>query len=97
LVEHLAATGGPFIWQAMEYISVSQQVGDVSQQLYDREKAAGHVAAPMMGGLHDLLQVTACCTVQACLPSRHCTLCITSRCAPRFILVVGLILDTTVD
>jgi hypothetical protein len=47
----------PFVWQAMEYISVSQQVGDVSQQLYDREKAAGHVAAPMMGGLHELLQV----------------------------------------
>lgn len=63
-----SATGGPFVWQAMEYISVSQQVGDVSQQLYDREKAAGHVAAPMMGGLHDLLQVAACWTAQACLP-----------------------------
>lgn len=41
----------------MEYISVSQQLGDVSQALYDKEKAAGHVAAPMMGGLQELLQV----------------------------------------
>lgn len=41
----------------MEYISVSQQVGDVSTELYEAEKAAGHVTAPMMGGLHELLQV----------------------------------------
>ena len=66
--QHIAATSGLCVWQAMEYISVSQQVGDVSQQLYDREKAAGHVAAPMMGGLHDLLQVTACWAVPFCLP-----------------------------
>lgn len=42
--------------KAMEYISVSQQVGDVSTELYEAEKAAGHVTAPMMGGLHELLQ-----------------------------------------
>jgi EH domain-containing protein 1 len=40
---------------AMEYISVSQQVGDLSHALYDREKGAGHVGEPMMAGIHELL------------------------------------------
>lgn len=81
-IQHLAATGGLFVRQAMEYISVSQQVGDVSQQLYDREKAAGHVAAPMMGGLHDLLQVTAAAQSRpACLKPLH-SLCYFVLCSP---------------
>ena len=78
----------------MEYISVSQQVGDVSQQLYDREKAAGHVAAPMMGGLHDLLQVTDCWTVQASLP-HVITFSVDS--ISRFHLSWCTMTDTTVD
>lgn len=44
--------------QAMEYISVSQQVGDLSHALYDQEKGAGHVGEPMMAGIHELLHVS---------------------------------------
>mmetsp|Transcript_2243 Transcript_2243/g.6668 ORF Transcript_2243/g.6668 Transcript_2243/m.6668 type:complete len:552 (+) Transcript_2243:276-1931(+) len=40
---------------AMELISVSQQTGDVDEATFEQEKAAGHVAAPMMAGLAELL------------------------------------------
>lgn len=39
----------------MELISVSQQTGDVDEATFEQEKAAGHVAAPMMAGLAELL------------------------------------------
>ena len=41
----------------MEYISVSQQVGDVSPAAYEQERAAGRVGPPMMAGLAELLHV----------------------------------------
>lgn len=48
----------PIEVQAMEFISVSQQTGDLSHALYEQEKGAGHVAEPMMAGIHELLHVS---------------------------------------
>lgn len=39
----------------MELLSVSQQIEDVNETSFAAEKAAGHVAAPMMAGLAELL------------------------------------------
>lgn len=39
----------------MELISVSQQTGDVDEDVFKAEKAAGHVLVPVMAGLAELL------------------------------------------
>lgn len=50
-----SGSGGVCSPQAMELLSVSQQVEDLDETIYAAEKEAGHVAAPMMAGLAELL------------------------------------------
>ena len=54
--------------QAMELLSVSQQTDDVSHEAYECEKAAGHIAPPMMAGLAELLhKMVRCCRLPLCV------------------------------